>query len=181
MELAKEIAMPTIALAAVIATLWTTRRQIQASLASNQAQIEAMLEVSKTQNESTLKVAKQQISADVVSRNRQAWINSLRDRISEFVALNSSFVIRGLATPHANAELLQSQVERLFHCKNTILLLLNPNEEDHAELADLLNTVLPLFADVVSNQNLLRSREVEIIEKTQPILKREWERVKQGD
>src|SRR5215510_3908344 len=91
----------------------------------------------------TLAVARRQFNATVLSANRQKWIETLRDMLSECVSiLVAAAVVRttwtaewdgGLAPISARAELLD-KFQRLVLVQAKIRLLLNPLESDHEEL-----------------------------------------------
>ncbi len=127
-------------------------------------------------------IAEKQITASVVSTNRREWIKEFRDLISEFISLISIESSPFQAEPSAK--------ERRILIAEKIKLFLNPTEEDYPKLVELifevnahastlgLQTVLtesdPLYA-------LLHEEIDKISDLSSSILKREWERVKQGD
>jgi hypothetical protein len=91
----------------------------------------------------TLAVARRQFNASVLSANRQKWIETLRDMLSEWISiLATASVVRttwkaewdgGLGPISARGELLD-KVQRLVLVQAKIRLLLNPLEADHEEL-----------------------------------------------
>ncbi len=131
----------------------------------------------------TLRVTKMQNNASVIAKNRQEWINSLRDEISQIIV-----VIRNLETimllpiEHRDrVKLLENgELGKLKEAK--IRLLINPHETDHAELIEMLHKALKLaMTDNENNkgkQESINNLENKIIKKSQAILKREWLRVK---
>ena len=137
------------------------------------------------QNNEQIKDAKR---IEVISKNRQDWINTLRSLISDYLgilgALNNidEFVILKLGLKSLDAirdESTRKTIEKhaillreLRTVSSKIELLLNPIEEDSKKLIQLLYDT---EQDRTTNQNK------EIIEISQKILKKEWERVKKGD
>ena len=126
-------------------------------------------------------IARRQIRASVVSANRQAWINNLRDAIADYLAKQE--MVRNLNVHGYADESSFPRIEETVRLANRIELLINPKEEDHVELAHLICQM----ANTMNQQNeknkdfdvdMHRKR---IVELSQAILKREWERVKSGD
>jgi hypothetical protein len=121
----------------------------------------------------------QQIRANIVSANRQVWINNLRDDLADLAAsrkyagidirkkemLESGFT--------ANQKKLLAHIEML---RERIRLRLNPAEADHKILVGLIDDFLDA-EDGVSITNI--GQEVTL--QAQKVLKAEWERVKRGD
>jgi hypothetical protein len=138
----------------------------------------------------TLTVAKRQINANLVSSNRQKWIETLRDMLAELISLLVAVVVvksgfkgdwnDGLAAIEADRSLLD-KLERIVLVQWKIRLLINPNETDHQELYRAIETA---FAHAKSRQSQEAeiSADIESITRlAHGILKREWERVKRGD
>lgn len=146
-------------------------------------------------------IARRQINAQVISVNRQEWINTLRDYVAEF--LNLTAFLKGLepvppVTPsmlggsvdeREEAQLVREsnaieseRLERIHLALAKINLLLNPKEKDHQDLVKLLNDSLSATREHLSNREaVVHYRRKEIIALSQKILKKEWERVKRGD
>ncbi len=118
-------------------------------------------------------ISRRQIRASLISANRQAWINSLRDDLSElFELLDWTHRLRpgtfAGQDGYRHEDDKRSRIRLLIY---KIRLKLNPEELDNKEL---LKTVEALKNNPDNFYN--------IIEKTvsisQDILKREWNRVK---
>jgi hypothetical protein len=149
-----------------IVTLWIARRQIQVSL---------------RQIETSADVANRQIRASVVSNNRQQWINTLRDTIADFIAKQVMVRTRNEKS-FANDDSFP-RMEEMLRLAYKIQLLINPTEKDHAELVELIfdmaNTVSrtsPRPKEFDLNRIVQR-----VVDLSQAILKREWDRVKCGE
>lgn len=132
----------------------------------------------------TIHVAKKNISSSVVSKNRQDWINRLRNEIAELLKeiqyVPSAYSAGAITLPQAIEKhgLILSKVE-------IIRLLINPKEQDHE---DLVRQIKIASEKVISsiNQKKGNAKELEtmssnIVTLSQSILKREWERVKSGN
>jgi hypothetical protein len=130
-------------------------------------------------------VARRQIRASVVSTNRQVWINALRDAIAEWLTAEQVFYISKHTDFWQKAD-AQKALENLALLEYRIRLLINPEEDDHAKLVELLRKESDdLMKSLESARDQYDKQQAygddEIISLAQSILKREWERVKQGD
>jgi hypothetical protein len=138
----------------------------------------------------TLAVAKRQINANVLSANRQKWIESLRDLLAELISL---FTLAGVLRttwkegwakgmgPVAADAALREKLERLVLVTSKIRLMTNPSEADHQELYRAIETALERFKSDDELREADTHADVELITQLgQAILKREWQRVKLG-
>lgn len=128
-------------------------------------------------------IAKRQISASTVTMSRQQWINTLRNAIADFSA-KASMTYCLAKNRQANEQSFQ-RIEEMVQLNYKIELLINPHEEDHAELAQLAEGIasilkLAKFNDPATTSNL-DDKQKKLIALSQQILKREWERVKLGE
>ena len=91
----------------------------------------------------TLAVARRQFNANVLSANRQKWIETFRDLLAELISLLVAVLIvktgwkdqwnKGLG-PITSDPTLLSKLERIVLVQWKIRLLINPTEADHQEL-----------------------------------------------
>lgn len=127
-------------------------------------------------------IAKRQIHASIVSANRQKWIDSLRDHLTDLI---TAMRFLGL---HRNLDHIEEMefIERFQHLvllETKINLLLNPHEADHKKLTETIRKgIEAIFAgdDKVKRQGVLAASD-SVIQQSQAILEREWQRVKAGD
>jgi hypothetical protein len=137
----------------------------------------------------TLLVARLQFNANVLSTNRQKWIEALRDMLAELISLLVAVVVyksswkdrwdQRLNTIAENPELLL-KLERIVLVQWKIRLLLNPTDAEHQELVRLIQVA---FKRVQSPEASDAETEADIESITrlgQTILKRTWQRVKRG-
>lgn len=125
--------------------------------------------------------SKQVIKKDILSKNRQEWINTLRDSISDYLSSHelSKLIVKydkkGTETPPE----YRSEFKKWQSLYYKIKLMLNPNEDKSRKLIELM-TQLNLSTDYYSNEKEAKYEIIqnEIIQVTQSILKEEWERVK---
>jgi len=125
--------------------------------------------------------AQRQSRVAVLSANRQAWINTLRDLISEYMSI-SGLIHAGDWSSRTEIEFDQ-KMERLALLNAKIRLMLNPNETDHQRLSTLLGELLLTMggrASAGNKRDAQKARTIieELVPLSQSILKREWERVK---
>lgn len=137
----------------------------------------------------TLSVARRQFRANVISTNRQKWIETFRDRVSELLSLmNAAQVMKrhsieswqgGLGPVHANLGLAE-KFERAYMALAEIRLMTNASEPEHQHLNDAVATALGhLQHDELRDDELTASVE-EVIALGRTIIRHEWGRVKRG-
>lgn len=120
-----------------------------------------------------------------MSANRQAWINDLRQDVSELLGC------MGIVTLAADSEggkvkLKESGpvefFQRLLVLRQRIALRLNPAEAAHVELLTLIDvTMKGSTSSGAARSEALMEGQPKIVAATQAILKAEWTRVKGGD
>lgn len=131
----------------------------------------------------TIYVAKKNISSSVVSKNRQDWINRLRNEIAELLK-----EIQHVPSAYAAGAIhLHEAIEKhglIISKVEIIRLLINPKEADHVDLVRQISLASEKVINSI-NQKKGNSAEINIMSSnivtlSQTILKREWERVKVG-
>ena len=125
----------------------------------------------------SLWAAQRQSRVAVLSANRQAWINTLRDLLAECMAI-SSFIHIADWSERKQSE-FDEKMERFALVVSKIRLMLNPNEQDHQRMNEMLGELLKSMRslqekDAVKGAQLMK----DFVPLSQTILKREWERVK---
>jgi hypothetical protein len=126
-------------------------------------------------------VVRRQFAAQVLSANRQQWINTLRTKLSVILSLvpyYSMLEATGQLTETKTAQLF----EKFYRVWTEISLLINPAEADHCELVSEIESLIAFLATspLSGNPDEIRSRMNPIMGHSQAVLKREWERVKRG-
>ena len=131
------------------------------------------LKVAKRQTDAALSVADLNARSAVLSKNRQEWINTLRDELSFYISKVNMVLpkfVGGRDSPEFSA-LLSDIALHQFKIK----LLINPSEDDHQMLVDKVNEIAQY---VFSFKGMPTDLNDELVAISQKILKREWERVK---
>ncbi|OZA80412.1 MAG: hypothetical protein B7X64_06085 [Halothiobacillus sp. 39-53-45] len=129
-------------------------------------------------------VAKRQIRASVVSGNRQAWINRLRDELAFFVCevrlVPSTYAANAITLPEAI-----KRYEGITLKEEVVKLLLNPTEAEHIELLRLMKTARETAQKAIDQKKGMAKELDEtadlIVTQSQKVLKTEWDRVKSGE
>jgi hypothetical protein len=136
------------------------------------------------------RIAKFEFKTNVLSVNRQKWIDTMRDLVA---SLNSQLLIAAALRQTMNEPSgiliardpeLSRRVENLLRTVSKIELMLNPLKQDHQQLNVLMKEAIdhlrsPLLEDRVEDRIEVISHD--IIQVLQGILKREWARVKRGE
>lgn len=159
-----QVVMAIAAIGSPVITFIVADRNIQNSLKLAQKQVN-----------SALRVAERQAHANVVSLNRQKWIDALREDISSFLTESYAMRVRLDIGPVSPQE-VREMIKPMILVQNRIKLRLNPEEVDHRNLIDIIETIL---SDIVSAD--VPELERRCLSLSQAILKREWTRVKSGD
>ena len=127
-----------------------------------------------------LMATNRQVRANVRSTNRQAWINELRNEIAQALSLLTEAMAMKKSSL-SYEERIKTVVRYDLHFSK-IQLLINPKEQDHRYLCtNLAQAMLALNKYLVAEQDdrsELENISKAILQISQPILKREWERVK---
>lgn len=121
--------------------------------------------------------ARKQIRASLVSANRQAWINGLREELAELFELLAwqSRLRPGTFSGDEGFRYVAEKRSRIRMLTNKVRLRLNPSEPDAQLLLEYLEK-LQVCDDAIFEE-LMESA----VSKGQEILKTEWRRVKRGE
>lgn len=123
-----------------------------------------------------LNIAEKALKSQVISGNRQEWINTLRDGLANFLSI--LFII---SQGNLEKGAYQEKAATLLLLRFKISLLLNPLENDHLQLDTFLDQGIKYLSTISKKEEPNRQFSeirLDIITLSQKILKREWERVK---
>jgi len=128
------------------------------------------------------KIATKQIHANVVSTNRQTWINRLRDCLADFQASASMLALRNMySEPTIESEDYIKSITRLSHLRYQVELLINPKEDDHRQLMNLVGEIMRVaWTGDKDGMKQFGDLQAKLVVISQEVFKREWERVKTG-
>src|SRR5262245_42260188 len=137
----------------------------------------------------TLRVARRQFSANVLSTNRQKWIEALREALSEFISLLVSALVvkkqwkenwnQGLSALEKDPALIE-KLERLVLAQSRVWLLINPTEPTHRQLSDAMDAAMALLQSEKSDDAESTRCVNAITTLARAMLRSEWQRVKLG-
>jgi len=119
----------------------------------------------------------------VIAPMRQAWINTLRDKISEALAIMSVNRLNYCPSSHWDEERKEraekrdlENYEQLMLLIASINLYINPDEPEHVKLIKLLESAVTDYHNAVVTDE----KQANIILLSQQILKKEWEVTKKS-
>ena len=163
------ILLSILTLVIILSTTYITKLQI------NSAKDESINTVN-TSLEEQRKESIEKIKIEVISKNRQIWINTLRDDLSKFIG--SIATIENHMRLEENKESTTRDIflsaTTMREIKAKIQLLINPTEIKHQKLIIILQEIIILTRDKNSTVDKIN----ELIDISQNILKEEWDRVK---
>ena len=127
------------------------------------------LRIARRQVISSLEVANKQIVAPM----RQAWINSLRDVLSELTSSALHYLVAGYE------DRTDEEYQRLTLLEHKVQLMLNFKEEDHRKLEQLIRTMISSLDTGKEAEKDFQEAYPEVLKLSREVLKREWDRVKE--
>lgn len=188
------IAGSGLTIAVVVVATWLQLKSFSKSLKSNEDIAEKNRETEKSLGIESADLEKEKLRSEFISTSRQSWINSLRDTIAEYVsaalAVSDLHSLSEGNKSHRNEMERCRQIElslefdyrlheaksKALQLKTKIYLLANPNENDFQELFAVINYLHEKA--VFEAKTGLETEAKSVVEKSQIILKKEWERVK---
>jgi Zn-dependent protease with chaperone function len=126
------------------------------------------LKIARRQVLSSLEVANKQLIAPM----RQAWINALRDLLSELSSSALHYYVAGYE------ERSDQDYQRLTLLEHKVLRMLNAKEEDHRKLEHLIRAMVRALGHGEEGRHIFESTHPAMMDLAREILKREWDRVR---
>ena len=124
--------------------------------------------VTKRQISSSLEVANKQIIAPM----RQAWINNLRDLVAELTSNALHYHVAGFE------ERTDEEYRRLTLLEYKVALMLNPLEDDHKRLEQLIRQMVSALEREREGEANFVEVHPTVKDLSRQIFKREWNRVR---
>lgn len=124
--------------------------------------------VAKHQIASSLEVANKQIIAPM----RQAWINNLRDLVAELTSSALHYHVAGFQ------ERKDDEYRRLTLLEHKVALMLNPLEDDHKQLEQLIRQMVSALERGREGETELVRVHPAVMDLSRQIFKGEWNRVR---
>lgn len=125
--------------------------------------------IAKRQIDSSQRISNKQIIAPI----RQAWINELRNYLSEIISSSHHYFVAGFE------DRTDEEYKRLTELEHRITLMLNPNEEDNENLLKVMRDMMNSINGGKEYDDQFIQSQSKITELSQRILKKEWIRVKE--
>jgi hypothetical protein len=117
---------------------------------------------------------KQASFVNTVTSSRLKWINSLRDKVAEFIAVTTRISDRKHTVENSGAATLLLQRDTLLH---QIILHLNPRDPEDQRIHTLIDHVQEI-TDQSDGYDELSDAITQLRNATGDYLKKEWNRVK---
>jgi hypothetical protein len=137
----------------------------------------------------TLTVARREFNANVLSANRQKWIDTFRDRLAELLSLlNAAQAAKRASTkdwrhglgPLAADHVFAEKLEKTYRAMAQIQLLTKAEDAAHQALNDTIDQALCLLREDELLEAELSACLAETSRIGRSIIRGEWERVKRG-
>jgi hypothetical protein len=137
----------------------------------------------------TLTVARHQFRANVLSTNRQKWIDGFRDRLAELLSVMSAAQVIKRASADAwrggeeifrDNPALAEKLEKTYQAVAQIRLLTKAGEPSHQALNDAIATALARLSQDELWEAEHAAHIAEITDLGRGIIRQEWSRVKRG-
>ena len=165
-----------------------SKSALKALEVSSNHQLAALKESNENQfemNENNIRAEAKKSQDVIIANSRKEWINTLRVDLSKYL----STVVKAGLTKDFNERSLR--IDELWHEFYKIQLLINPGEDDHVQLIEALRCCVQHVNDrtkkVPDESDYEKSYQygqelqgftASVVNYSQDILKREWERVK---
>ncbi len=127
-----------------------------------------------------LVIADRRIKANLLVANRQAiapmrqaWINRLRELLSELLSLTLHYRVSGYE------DRKDEEYQRLTLLEHQVSLMLNPYEDDHERLLGVVRNLVGMLGEASRDDDAFAEAHQELVRLSKEILKREWNRVKE--
>jgi hypothetical protein len=122
----------------------------------------------------TLESSERIATKQVIAPMRQAWINDLRTRLAELLSSTSHYFAAG----YENRTM--EEYQRLGQLEQEILLMLNPAEQVHTDLAIAVKNIKSALDTRKTADDSFIEAHQRAFQLGREILKSEWNRVKTG-
>lgn len=164
-----------IALIVGLMAYWATIRSSKKQNLMIEKQMLANKQAMEDQINSSMKIAELDFRKNVLSVNRQAWINDLRSLMSELI----SMINVNSVSPD---KIKNEDYEKIIFLITKAEFMLNPiKDSDYiGSIVKLKDLLFDISLNKIEYSQLLSELEI-VKDKTKETLKKEWERVKKGE
>ena len=129
-------------------------------------------------------ISRRQFRMTVLSKNRQDWINSLRDNLAEYQSImyntSANVCLKGAVQSSKDSV---KELMRANFIRSRVTLFLNPKETEHSSLLETMWELSNLATRSKDEQQEKKFAEVdkEFIKLATRVLNKEWKKVKKGE
>jgi hypothetical protein len=159
-------------------TVWLGSRQLRRTSELAEKQMQLSAKTATDQFGATLAAANMNYRAQVLSTNRQAWINSLRDDLATFIGKAENIGIHG---DNYSEETSIKVCSELSVLTSRIKLRLNLNESLAKEVEEAVRQVYLASVTRPREGKDLIINKLKLETAAGQLFKAEWERVKRGE
>jgi hypothetical protein len=121
-----------------------------------------------------------QFKATLSAKNRQDWINDLRNSITDFLTANSNLLLE-ISKQTRDSEKISEFVDKMTSSKYKAELLLNDAKINQRNISQLLNEILLLTTEAFGESNNIvkvTAKKNELIISSQSLFNYHWEKIK---
>jgi len=136
------------------------------------------LEVAGRQLETSREISKQQFIADLNTKNRQDWINQLRDSIAELLSQCMMINAEYEKTPFEE-ELANKHFQKVILLRAKIIMMLNPDKPDQQKIIDHIESIVLLMGAKVDMKKYIEIENALILD-AQNLFGIHWSKIKSG-
>lgn len=158
----------------VLTNILINRRSLKTNREVINLQLENAKEIALAQLNNSRQIVQTDFNKTVLSGNRQAWINDLRNCMSKIISKLSSCSL--------SKKISLEEAEEIYYLITKVELMLNP-EKDVEFIKNLNELHLTMYEITLGHKEYgaLSPFEEKVKKSTQKTLKTEWERVKKGE
>ncbi|MBY7120648.1 hypothetical protein ILS93_00705 [Bacillus sp. 16GRE42] len=175
-----------LSLVGVLYTVHNTRKNVNNTNDLKKEMDEQTRKLTKELGEKNLKALEQRRYIDAISTERVKWINTMRDKFSEYVKISNIQMNDMNKLKHGKGDvddsLMRERYYELTYIGNNVYFLLNPTEPVSKEIRKLQGTInRQLRRGNISEFNSVQMKELaqDLGYLFQVVLKSEWKRVKE--
>jgi hypothetical protein len=121
-----------------------------------------------------------QIKADIALKNRQEWIDKVRENLCEFITQGSIIQIE-MSSDDTDSKKVFTSFEKMNYCKSNIAMLLNNDQEDQKPIIDDVYKIVESCFKLDKKDyspTKYREQEDKLISHARTLLTKHWEKVK---
>jgi hypothetical protein len=128
------------------------------------------------QLESNEKTKLVEFKATIAAKNRQEWLNDLRNTLSELIATANCFILENNTSKHL--ESIKELTYKIYSYKSKISMLLNSEKDEQRELLLKIDEFVVEIINKKFNSDLVEQKERQVIASARKIFDIHWKKIK---